>query len=378
MAVSKTVSEASTARIILYGVGALGSLVMRVLRSDYPTIKIVGAVDSDPTKAGRRLQDLFPDNLGIEGIMISGTLKGCLASLEDGTDVALHMTESKPAAIEDQLRELLEAGINVVSAAESMFHPSLRHAEFTRRLHELAVSRGVSITGAGINPGYIFDAVPLTLARATSGVTAITLTRAIDVTGTGPGDIEHVGYGLWPDEFRQKIAAGSIVGHMGMPESIALLAERLNIDIDAIEEHWETETASFPVDSGDVSLGILEPGRVVGIRQFAEGKRGAQTIISMSLIMYYQPEKFGIEVADRIDIVGAHHVRASLVPAALSLFGAANVIVNCVHDALAAPAGFANVLNFGMGGANRSGFTYVLAGDDAARPGRLALAKSAL
>ena len=53
-----TISSAGTASIILYGVGALGSLVMRVLRSNYPTIKIVGAVDSDPTKAGQAKREV--------------------------------------------------------------------------------------------------------------------------------------------------------------------------------------------------------------------------------------------------------------------------------------------------------------------------------
>jgi 4-hydroxy-tetrahydrodipicolinate reductase len=373
-----TVNTGKKAKIILYGVGALGALVIKALRSDYPMIEVVGAIDNDPAKVGRSLSELFPDTAGIGGIVITGDLKSCLETIGEQVDVAVHMTESKPEAIEAQLAELLDARINVVSAAESMFYPGFRHGDFTKRLHELAVSKGVTITGAGINPGYIFDAVPLTLARATSGISKITMTRAIDVTGTGPGDIEHVGYGLWPDEFKQKIADGSIVGHMGMPESIALIAERLNMDIDAIEERWETEAASFPVDSGDPSLGILEPGRVIGISQYGEGKLGGETVISMSLVMYYQPEMFGLEIADRIDILGAHHIRASLVPAALSLFGAANTIVNCIHDVLSAPEGMANILDFSMGGANRGGFIYALDPSEVARPGRMALVKKAL
>ncbi|CAH1691689.1 4-hydroxy-tetrahydrodipicolinate reductase [Hyphomicrobiales bacterium] len=367
-----------TANIVLYGVGALGGLVMKALQADYPMIRVVGAIDHDPAKTGKRLQELFPMNEGIDGIVVAPDLKSCLEAVGEKVDVVLHMTESKPAAIEAQLGEILEAGINVVSAAESMFYPGLRYSGFTERLHALAVSKGVTITGAGINPGYIFDAIPLTLARATSDVKSVTLTRAIDVTGTGPGDIEHVGYGLWPDEFKQKIAAGQIEGHMGMPESIVLIAERLNMDIDRIEERWETETASFPVDSGDASLGILEAGRVIGISQYAEGKRGDETVISMSLIMYYQPEKFGLEIADRIEIVGAHHIRASLVPAALSLFGAANTVVNCVQDVLSAAPGVANILDFGMGGANRSGFTYAVDPDQPPRPGRMSLVKKAI
>ena len=119
------------------------------------------------------------------------------------------------------------------------------------------------------------------------------------MTGTGPGDIDHVGYALWPREFEEKIASGRIVGHMGMPESIAAIAERLGLAIDRVEEKWETEVADFPVDSGTPSLGMIEPGRVIGITQTGLGLSGEETVIRMSLIMYYDPERFGIAAADQ-------------------------------------------------------------------------------
>jgi 4-hydroxy-tetrahydrodipicolinate reductase len=257
-----------------------------------------------------------------------------------------------------------------------MFHPALRFAPVAGRLDAAARAKQVSITGVGINPGFSFDTLPLLLSRVTSGVEAVRISRTIDVTGTGPGDIEHVGYGLWPDEFREKIAAGKIVGHMGMPESIAAIAERLGMEIDGVDEEWETTTAAFAVDSGTPMLGMLEPGRVIGISQEGRGKRGEQVVISMRLVMFYQPEKHGLEVADTIEIQGAHHVRASLKPAALSLFGAANAIVNATHDVIVAPPGLVSALDFAAAGVRRGGFRYVL--DDArqTRPGFVALKRA--
>jgi 4-hydroxy-tetrahydrodipicolinate reductase len=351
--------------IILYGTGALGGLVLEAINAGRPTIEVIGAVDIDPDKIGKSLAELFAAGKPWSHIKVAGSLAECLAGLSRKPDVAYHMTESVPDDIEDQLSELLEAGLHVVSAAESMFHPGLRFAGFTSRLDALARSKGVSITGTGINPGFAFDSLPLMLARATNGVRRIDIARVIDVTGTGPGDIDHVGYGLWPADFDAKIASGRIVGHMGLPESIALLAERLGMVIDTVTERWETETADFPVDSGDRTLGVLEPGRVVGITQFAEALRGDEVVMSMRLVMYYQPEKFGLEVSDRIEIDGAHRISASLVPAALSLFGAANIIVNATHDVTAAAPGFVNALDFSIGGPNRGGFAYAL---DDARP----------
>jgi 2,4-diaminopentanoate dehydrogenase len=356
--------------VILFGLGSLGSLVVRCLSSGYPLIRVVGAVDHDARLAGRSLASIYPDFADAGSVIVRATLAQALADSPGEAKILYHLTESDPVRIEGQLTEALAAGLNVISASEAMFYPHLRHSDFAKRIDETARNAGVSVSGVGINPGFSFDAVPLALARATCGVERITITRAIDVTGTGPGDIEHVGYGLSPADFQQKIASGQIVGHMGMPESIVKLAEHLGIEIDRIEEGWETETADFPIDSGTETLGMIPPGHVVGITQSGIALRAGQAIITMRLIMYYQPERFGIECADTIDIEGQHHIQAALRPAALSLFGAANTIVNATADVVAASPGFVSILDASTAGHPRSEWRY---GVEMARAGSMTL-----
>jgi 2,4-diaminopentanoate dehydrogenase len=368
----------ATANVVVIGLGALGSFIFDVLKHAYPRIRVVGAADHSPSKAGRDLADLYPDTPGIDDIVVAATIEDCLKGISDPIDVVYHMTESVPDEIEPQLAAAINARANVISAAESMFHPGFRHPAFTARLDALARDNGVSVVGVGINPGFSFDALPLLLARVTSGVTRVDIDRVIDVTGTGPGDIAHVGYLLKPDEFDAKIATGEIVGHMGGPESIALLAERLGMEIDTIEERWETEAADFEIDSGVAELGMVEPGRVVGITQFAEGKRDGVTVLSTRLCMYYAPAKFGLELRDRIEIAGSHHITMTLTPAAISIFGAANAIVNATHDVMVAPPGVVSVLDFSIGGANRGGFAYAVDETRPHRPGSIPVSKRAL
>ena len=373
-----TAPSSKPASVVLFGLGALGSLVTDCLRAEYPLIRIVGAADRDPEKAGKALGALYPGLKNGAGVVVSSSLIACLDGLKAPPDVVYHMTESAPSHIEGQLTEALGAGINVITASEAMFHPALRHADIAGRIDAAARAAKVSIAGVGINPGFSFDALPLLLGRVTSGVRAVRISRTIDVTGTGAGDIDHVGYGLWPAEFDEKIARGRIVGHMGMPESIVAIAERLGMEIDAIDEKWETTTAAFPVDSGTSSLGMLEPGRVIGITQDGRGLNGADVVISMRLVMFYQPELHGLTVADEIDIEGAHHVRATLQPAALSLFGAANAIVNATHDVIAASPGLVNVLDLSIAGVRRGGFRYVVDDSREVRPGYLAVTRVAV
>jgi 4-hydroxy-tetrahydrodipicolinate reductase len=356
--------------VVLFGVGAMGGRLLRVLEADYPGVAIVAAVDSDPAKAGRTLAEVT-GQARFGGVRIAGDLATALAGLARKPDVLVHMTESKPHLIKGQLLAALAAGLNVVSAAESMFYPGLRHGAFAAELDRAARDNGVSITGTGINPGFSYDVLPLVLARGTSAVERLTIHRCIDVTGTGPGDIEHVGYGLTPEEFNRRVADGRVEGHMGAPESLIRIADRLNLEIDEITEAWDLETASFEVDSGDPTLGVLPPGRVIGITQRARALHRGREVMRTSLAMYYQPEKFGLVEEDRIEIDGAMPVRMSIKPAMQSLFGAANIVANSIVPLAEAAPGLVSPLDLPTGGAERALARYVVDGSRQPRPGYL-------
>jgi hypothetical protein len=353
-------ASAVIADVVLFGLGALGSCAVKVLSTGYPQIRVVGAVDHAPGMTGKRMGDLFPGMPQGADIVVSPEIGACLDGLAKKPDVVYHMTESILSKIEGQMTTILDRGINVISASEGMFHPTLRFPEVAKRLDAAAAAKGVSITGVGINPGYVFDSVPLMIARCTSGVTAVNIRRVIDVTGTGPGDIDHVGFMLSPDEFQRRIASGRIVGHMGLPDTIAAVSERLGLEIDRIEESWETATASFPVASGLKEVGMIEPGRVIGITQTGKGLVGDKPVVSMNLVMYYDPSRHGLEETDEIEIVGSHHIRVSFRPSAVSIYGAANLVVNATHDVILASPGLLSVLDFGAAGVERGGYKYVL------------------
>ena len=359
------------ADIILFGCGALGSRLLRSLESDYALVNVVGAVDNAPAKAGRTLGEVC-GTARFADIAIAPDLSTCLAGLAKVPDLLVHMTESKPARIEAQMTEALEAGLNVLSAAESMFYPWLRFGEFSARLDAKAKEKGVTITGTGINPGFSYDSIPLILARSTSAVTSVTIRRTIDVTGTGPGDIEHVGYGLTPEAFNEGVARGDIVGHMGAPESLALMGQYLGIALDEVRESWELATADFPVASGDAMLGVLEPGRVVGIRQHAEAYAGGTRVMQTTLSMYYQPERFGLTECDEIEIEGAMPIRVRIDPAIQTLFGASNVVASAILPTIAAAPGLVNTLDMPVVGP-RNGIRHVVDTAREMKPGLVPL-----
>ena len=357
--------------VVLFGCGALGKRLLKVFENDYSAIDVVGVIDRDENLVGKTLFEAF-GNQRFKQIVIYQDLETCLKSLKSPPDGLIHMTESKPSKIESQLKEALEAGLNVISAAESMFFPWLRFPEFAARMHSICLSKNVTLTGTGVNPGFTYDVLPILLARSTSAIESIKIRRCIDVTGTGPGDIEHVGYGLTPEDFRAGLAKGDIVGHMGAPESIALMAEYLDIALDLVTESWDIKTATFDVDSGDATLGILSPGRVVGITQFAEGRINNAVVIETQLAMYYQPENFGLSQSDEIEINGAIPIKMRIEPAVESLFGASHILASSIIPTVSAYPGLINGLHLPLA-SKRSSRTFSVDHLKTSLPGTLPL-----
>ncbi len=138
-----------------------------------------------------------------------------------------------------------------------------------------------------------------------------------------------------------------------------MLGERFDLLVDRIDESWNAHIADKAVDSGS-NLGTIEPGSVVGISQVGEGYAGDTMAIRMKLEMFCDPERFGHKQVDDIVIEGAHRVHARLTPVAVSIQGAGIMIMNAVHDVIAAQPGLCNVVNFSMGGRRRGGFELVL------------------
>ena len=324
--------------IIVQGVGALGRLFVRVAMDD-PRLELLGAIDTDPAKAGRSLGDVIGDHSPLQ-VPVLADIDELLGVLPRRPQVLVHMTESRPDRIAGPLISAASRGLNVLSAAESMFYPWLRYPVHAARLDAAGREHGVTISGTGINPGFVFDQLVLDAAAATTAVRHIALQRSVEVSNTGPGDVEHVGFGLAEAEFRQRVIDGSIEGHMGLPESFVLLAEHLDMPIDRIRESWEPVVATRVTPS---AIGDIPPGHVIGIVQGARAYAGGNETMVARLAMYFGE---GHETsADEIVIDGIHRIHMRIEPASLSLMGAANVLVNTAATLPSAPPGLVSVLD---------------------------------
>jgi 2,4-diaminopentanoate dehydrogenase len=330
--------ERQRIRTALWGIGALGTLVAKAASTD-DRIELVAAVDNDPAKTGRSLAEVAggagtPD-LTIIGDIASPELQAARPQL------IIHMIESRMERITPQLVQAMDMGLNVISAAETMFYPSFRYPDATAHLDGVAKKNGVSLSGTGINPGFIFDKIVLDAAFTTGDITAIRLGRVVEVSDTGPGDIEHVGFGLPVAEFISGVNDGRISGHIGLPESFVLLAERLGLAIDNIEESWDPVTSDTPIAS---TMGPIPVGNVTGIIQGARAFDRGKEIMTARLAMYFS-DALAEEPRDSVEIDGSHDLRMTFTPANISILGAAHAITNSVAITAAAPPGMVNLVD---------------------------------
>src|SRR5580692_12636571 len=77
-------------RAVQYGVGPIGAAIVRLMR-EKNSIEIIGAIDSDPAKAGRDLGDVVEGADAPWGVPITNDAEAMLAK---SPDIVIHSTSS--------------------------------------------------------------------------------------------------------------------------------------------------------------------------------------------------------------------------------------------------------------------------------------------
>lgn len=260
---------------VQYGIGPIGSRI--VASASDCGFEFVGGIDIDPEKVGKDLGALA--GVGRElGVTVSEEPEEALAR---DPDVVFHSTVSSLEDAQPQLEMAMEAGANVISTSETLAYPWWSHPEIAAGLSDIAEANDVTCLGAGINPGFAMDAMPAVLSTPMDTIESVHVERIQNAANRRKPLQEKVGAGLDVETFDEEIASGA--GHVGSPESVAMLADALGWEITDIEETIEPVVADEPVQSEYISV---EAGEVAGIRQIARGFRRQEELVTLDLQMY--------------------------------------------------------------------------------------------
>jgi 2,4-diaminopentanoate dehydrogenase len=178
-------------------------------------------------------------------------------ALGSGADVVVIATTSFLRDVADDVRTAIEGGSNVLTTAEEAAFPWAVDAKLANDIDMLAKQRDVSVLGRGLNPGFTFDALVATACGPCSRVRTIRVERVVDLSGFGSTVLRRIGVGYSPEEFETGARDGRITGHIGFPQSMALVGAKLGVKIDRIEKtitsilaQMDTDCAAFPITRG--------------------------------------------------------------------------------------------------------------------------------
>lgn len=319
--------------VVVVGLGDMGRLVA-AQASRHPELRLVGV--ADPRFKGRSLSEFGE---GLPDMEIAGSSQAVYARAKGG--VALICTSSFLDEASLEIENAVRAGLHVVSSCEELSNAAFVDPEVAEGLERLAIRNGVGILGCGVNPGFVFDRLPATLGAVVGEVRRVEALRVVDLS-TRRAALQHkLGVGLTARQFDEEAEEGTI-GHIGLSESCALLADGLNLVVDEVEEELDPILAEAPFPFAGETL---EAGRVRGVRQVARGMDEGREVIRLTLEIALGAE----DPRDEIRIEGDPPLRLVIPGGIPGDRATAWALVNAAPRVAAAESGLLSVLDLPAG-----------------------------
>jgi 4-hydroxy-tetrahydrodipicolinate reductase len=217
-----------------------------------------------------------------------------------GADVVAHTTSSYFPLFGDQIIEILDAGLDIVSTSEELSFPWLAHPQEAAEIDAAARRVGKTVLGTGVNPGFLMDALPLFLTAISQQVTRIEVTRVINASARRGPFQAKIGAGMTVEQFSAKMAAGRM-GHVGLTESVGMVFHTLGRPLTRYESDVEPLVAERPITTPFFSIA---PGQVRGLRQVARGFSGESEFMTLTFIAALEMEEEGdtIRISGKPDL----------------------------------------------------------------------------
>src|SRR5438270_7163348 len=314
-------------RVLHFGLGPIGAAVVKQVAAR-PGFKVVGAIDIDPAKAGRDLGDVvgLPKRLGVK---VSGEAAKALKSTK--ADVVVLCTSSSIKKVMPQIDTILKARKPIVSTTEELSYPGYTHIRQARQIHQWAKKAKVGVLGTGVNPGFAMDALPIALTAVCERVDRVVVNRVQDARVRRLPFQQKIGAGLTTEQFQKKVDDGS-VRHIGLTESIAMIADALGWTLDRISDDIHPKLASVTISSEFLAV---DPGYVCGMIQDGVGYRRGEAAIKLHMEAYLgSPETY-----DSVEIEGSPKLSMKIAGGIHGDVATASIAVNMIPKVLNAPPG---------------------------------------
>ncbi|MFS0724659.1 hypothetical protein [Paenibacillus sp. 1P07SE] len=313
-------NQAAKIHVLIYGLGPIGiQILQQCLRSE--RLALIGAVDIDPGKIGQDIGELAGGKpIGLRAV---SSVEEIAVPVSDGRKVAIQATGSNLEQVWPQIRQLLDAGFSVVSTCEQLSYPWHRYPRLSAEIDRYARQTRHIVVGTGVNPGFVMDSLALYLTSVTNGIHSIAVSRKVDVARRRVPLQKKVGIGMTAEQF-QALAREERIGHVGLEESLRLIAYGLELTLEDVQNRIEPTLAEKDMT---LAVGPLRAGEVSGMHQVSRGTTAEGVSVELDLTM-----AVGAAQEDRITVRSDEMPPLSLV-IPNGIFGdtaTANIAVNTV------------------------------------------------
>lgn len=316
-----------TIRVMHVGLGPIGAAVVRQVAAR-KGFQIVAAVDIDPNKVGKDLGQVVGLDRKLR-VKVSPDLGKTIRATKP--DVAVLCTSSSLKRVLPQFEEVLKYKVPIVSTTEELSYPAPYNRRVAKKLDEAARKAKVAVLGTGVNPGFTMDALPITLTGVCERVDRIEVHRVQDASIRRLPFQQKIGSGLTKEQFQKKVDEGT-VRHVGLSESIQMIADAMGWKLDRITDDIQPKIADKTVESEYLAV---DPGYVCGIIQDGVGYVNGEPLIKLHMEAYLgAPESY-----DSVTIEGSPRLHSKIAGGVHGDVATASITVNSIPKVIGAEPG---------------------------------------
>ena len=236
--------------VIVQGLGPIGLRVAAAAATD-PFLELVGAVEIRPEMVGEPLAEFAP-GAHAEIVIRQSVAQARVDALAEG-GILLHCTGSYLEQVSPQIEEALRQDLHVVSTCEELAFAQASHPELAAGLDLLARRAERTVVGAGVNPGFLMDALPASLSSISHSIRKVRVERVQNPRRRRVPFQQKVGLDFTREQWETRRDAGGF-GHVGLEESARLLAYALGWKL----IDWQHEMAPIQAAAEEPVQGTLE------------------------------------------------------------------------------------------------------------------------
>jgi hypothetical protein len=314
-------------KVMHVGLGPIGAGVVRQVASR-KGFAIVAAVDIDAAMVGRDLGEVCGVGRKLR-VKVGDDIRAAIKATRP--DVAVLCTRSSLRKVVPEFEAVLKLSVPIVSTTEELAYPVRSNAAAARKIDAMAKRARVAVLGTGVNPGFTMDALPIALTGVCERVDTVEVARVQDARIRRFPFQQKIGAGLTRDEFMSRVKEGS-VRHVGLAESIAMIADALGWRLDKVTDEIVPKIATERVASEFMTV---EPGFVSGLVQDGVGYRKGQAVIRLHMEAYLgAPESF-----DAVRITGNPPLSMQIAGGVHGDVATASMVVNSIPKVIQAAPG---------------------------------------